>query len=107
MKHGRRASSANGKCAAISVVRAMRWMNRIAPSAKPTTIASVKPTRIVSTSVTPNTAASPRGERNNEATALRSTMFQATTASTPASAASGMNAASGAASNTNNSKNAE
>ena len=64
-------------------------------------MASVKPTKIVSRKVTSSTTASPPRERSNVATAFRSTMFHATTASTPASAASGMKLASGAASSTN------
>ena len=39
----RSGSSANAMCAAIAVVCAMRWMNKTEPSAKPTTMASVKP----------------------------------------------------------------
>ncbi len=70
-------------------------------------MASVRPTKIVSRNVATSTAASPREARSNVATALRSTMFQATTASTPASAASGMKLASGAASSTNASRNSE
>ena len=68
----------------------MRWMKTSEPSARPTTIASVRSRKIVRAKVTASTAASPRPERSRMAMAGFSTMFQATTASTPASAASGM-----------------
>ncbi len=68
----------------------MRWMKRSEPSATPVTIASVSPRKMVRKKVAPSTMASPDPERISTAIAGRSTMFQATTARTPASAASGI-----------------
>ena len=65
-------------------------MNKTEPSAKPMMMASVKSLKMVSRKVTVRTAASPQFERSSTAMADFSTMFHETTASTPASAASGM-----------------
>ncbi len=58
----------------------MRSMNRIEPSAKPTTMPSVRSRKTTSLKVTSSTSASPQEERMSAAKAVFSTMFQATTA---------------------------
>ena len=68
----------------------MRWMNKTEPSAKPTTIASVRPLNRVMPKVAKSTTASPREARSKVAKASRSNMFQHTTASTAARTARGM-----------------
>ena len=77
----------NGMSVTTAVVRLMRWINSTEPSAKPTTIASVRLRKIVSKKVAASTVASPQPERSRMAMAGFSIMFQATTASTPARAA--------------------
>ena len=64
-------------------------MKSTEPSANPTTIASVRSRKSVSPSVTSSTAASPHEAVTSARNAGFSTMSQATTASTAASAASG------------------
>ena len=88
----------------MAVVCDMRWMNSTDPSAKPTTMASVRSRKTVRRNVTSSTAASPREATSRRANACFSTIVHATTASTPASAASGMNDASGAATSMNASR---
>ena len=73
----------------MPVICAMRWMNSNAPSAKPTECLG-EVAEDVSRKVASSTVASPREERSSTANSCFSAMFQATTASTPASAASGM-----------------
>jgi hypothetical protein len=69
----------------------MRSMKISAPSAKPTTMPSVRSRKITSRKVTSEHCRVARMTSGSSAAmAVFSTMFQATTASTPARAASGM-----------------
>ena len=73
-----------------SIACAMRCRNRSAPSPKPTRMPSVRSRNTTRRKVTPSTTASPREARTRVAISCFSAMFQATTASRAASAASGM-----------------
>ncbi len=81
----------------MAVALLIRWMKRTEPNAKPVTMASVRSRKMVRKKVAASTVTSPQPDRTRIAMAGFSIMFQATTARTPASAASGMYEASGAA----------
>ena len=91
----------------MPVVTAMRLMNSTAPRENPTTIPSVRSRNTVNRKVASSTTASPRELRSSVANSCFSAMFQATIVSTPASAASGISEASGAASSMNSRRKTE
>ena len=70
----------------------------------PTAMPVMRLTKIVSRNVASSTAASPREVRSSDQNSSFSAMFQATTASTAPSAASGTKPTSGAATSRNSSR---